>query len=65
MITNDLLKIKYETQKKVDKEAQHSLENYVAISHRNVKKAVDKYGLKLKYGTPIIASSMAQEEKTA
>jgi hypothetical protein len=52
MITNELLKIKYDTQKRLDQEAQHRLEKYIEISHRNVQKIVADYGLKLKYGTP-------------
>jgi len=54
MITNELLKIKYNTQKRLDQEANHSLEKYIEISHKNIQKIAAKYGLKLKYGIPSI-----------
>ena len=65
MIKNDILKIKYETQKRLNKEAEGSLEKYVENSHQNTEKAVAKYGLKLKYGKPTIAQSAVWEAKTA
>ncbi len=52
MIINELLEIKYETQKRLDEEAQHSLEKYVENSHVNVQKIATKYKLALKYGKP-------------
>jgi len=52
MITNELLQMKYDTQKRQDEEAQHDLKRYVEITHRNVQEAALKYGITLKYGTP-------------
>ena len=63
MITNDLLKVKYETQKRLDQEAQHSLIKHVEISHRNVQKIASDYRLKLKYGTPDISRSKVKKKK--
>ena len=65
MITNDLLKTKYETQKRLDQEAQHSLRKYVEISHKNVQRIAADHGLKLKYATPSIARSKVEETKIA
>jgi len=65
MITNDLLKTKYETQKRLDQEAQHRLRKYVEISHRNVQRIATDYGLKLKYRIPSIARSKVEETKIA
>ena len=50
MITNDLLKVKYETQKQLDEEAQHDIERYVKNSHRIMLEAEKKYNLQFKYG---------------
>lgn len=63
MITNDLLKTKYETQKRLDQEAQHSLRKYVELGHGTVQKIADDYGLKLKYRSPTIARSKVEETK--
>ena len=52
MITNDLLREKYRVQKALDEKAQHSLTQYVANAHANVKKAEIKYGVKFKYSQP-------------
>ncbi len=65
MITNDILKAKYETQKRLDKDAEGSLEIYVKKSHQNIQKAIAKYGLKLKYGTPEEPQSAVEEAKMA
>jgi len=65
MTTNEILKIKYETQKRLDKEAQHSLEKYVKNSHRNVQEFAKNYRLKLKYGTPNAEGANIREAKTA
>lgn len=50
MITNHLLKAKYETQKQLDEEASHDIEKYVRNSHRIVIEVVKQYGLQFKYG---------------
>lgn len=50
MITNDLLKVKYETQKQLDEEAQHDIERYIKNSHRIMLEAEKKYGLQFKHG---------------
>ena len=52
MITNDLLREKYRVQKALDEKAQHSLTQYVANAHANVKKAEVKYGVKFNYSQP-------------
>ena len=58
MITNELLKVKYETQKKQDQEAQHDLKRYVEITHRNIQEIAARYGLKLRYGIPTDAKAI-------
>ncbi len=50
MITNHLLKAKYETQKQLDEEASHDIEKYVRNSHRIVIEVEKHYGLQFKYG---------------
>ncbi|HLC17255.1 MAG TPA: hypothetical protein VJL89_13620 [Thermodesulfovibrionia bacterium] len=50
MIINELLKIKYETQKRLNKAAQSSLKKYIENTHKNVIEAEAKYGIKFKYG---------------
>jgi hypothetical protein len=52
MIINELLQMKYDTQKRQDEEAGHDLKRYMEITHRNVQKIAADYGLKLKYRTP-------------
>ncbi len=52
MITNELLQMKYDTQRKQDQEAGHDLKRYVEITHRNVQETALRYGITLKYGTP-------------
>ena len=39
MITNDLLKTKYETQKQLDEESQHDIRKYVENTHKIVLEA--------------------------
>ena len=50
MITNHLLKAKYETQKQLDEEVSHDIEKYVRNSHRIVIEVEKQYGLQFKYG---------------
>lgn len=50
MITNHLLKAKYEIQKQLDEEASHDIEKYVKNSHRIVIEVEKQYGLQFKYG---------------
>lgn len=50
MITNNLLKAKYEAQKQLDEEASHDIERYVKNTHRIVIEVEKKYGLQFKYG---------------
>jgi len=45
MITNDLLKTKYETQKQLDEESQHDIRKYVENTHKIVLEAEKKYGI--------------------
>ncbi len=50
MITNHLLKARYETLKRLDEEASHDIEKYVRNSHRIVIEVEKQYGLQFKYG---------------
>ena len=52
MMTNELLLEKEQTQKKLDKRANHNLVKYVENTHLKVKEFSTKLGLKLKYGVP-------------
>ncbi|MGR0482782.1 MAG: hypothetical protein ACTFAL_15650 [Candidatus Electronema sp. V4] len=52
MIINELLQMKYDTQKRQDEEVGYDLKRYMEITHRNVQKIAAAYGLKLKYRTP-------------
>jgi hypothetical protein len=50
MITTPLLEEIYNTQKRLDEEAQHDLDKYVENSKKIVLEVEKKYGLKFKYG---------------
>jgi hypothetical protein len=50
MLTSPLLQAKYETQIRLDKEANHDIRQYVENSHRNVAELARKYGVTIQYG---------------
>jgi len=50
MITTPLLEEIYNTQKRLDEEAQHDIEKYIENSKKMVLEIEKKYGLKFKYG---------------
>jgi len=50
MITTPLLEEIYNTQKRLDEEAQHDIEKYVENSQKMMLEIEKKYGLKFKYG---------------
>ncbi len=50
MITNDLLREKYEAHKRLDEAAEHDLERYIENTHKVVLEAEKNHGLKFKYG---------------
>lgn len=50
MITTPLLEEIYNTQKRLDEEAQHDLNKYIENSQKIVLEVEKKYGLKFKYG---------------
>ena len=50
MIESALLKEKYETQKRLDKQANHDLKQYFRNAHHNVKELAEKLGLEIRYG---------------
>jgi len=52
MIINELLVEKYQTQKKLDEIAAHSLVKYVENAHASVQQLAVKLGWQLKYGIP-------------
>ena len=49
MITNELLKTKYEIQKQLDEEAQHDIRKYVENIHKIVLESEKKYGMQFMY----------------
>jgi len=50
MITTPLLEEIYNTQKRLDEEAQHDLNKYIENSQKIVLEVEKKYGIKFKYG---------------
>ncbi len=50
MIESVLLKEKYETQKRLDEQANHDLRQYFRNAHRNVEELVQKFGFEIQYG---------------
>ena len=52
MITNELLIMKSQTQKKLNEMAQNNLVKYVENSHLNVQQTANQLGLTLNYGQP-------------
>lgn len=50
MIESALLKEKYETQKRLDEQANHDLRQYFRNAHCNVEELVEKYGFEIQYG---------------
>ncbi|RKZ39365.1 MAG: hypothetical protein DRQ41_10685 [Gammaproteobacteria bacterium] len=50
MITTPLLEEIYDTQKRLDEEAQHDIEKYIENSQKMVLEIEKKYGLKFNYG---------------
>ena len=65
MITNDLLREKYRVQKALDEKAQHSLAQYVANAHENVKGAEIKYGVKFNYAQPPLFTQKSLKRASA
>lgn len=49
MITNPILKEKYNSQKRLNEKANNDLRTYFINSHRNVSEMAKKYGFKLKF----------------
>lgn len=50
MIESALLKEKYETQKRLDEQANHDLKQYFSNAHHNVGELAEKFGLTIRYG---------------
>lgn len=65
MIESALLKEKYETQKSLDEQANHDLQQYIKNAHHNVEELTEKFGIQIRYGD-IKGGFVApvQEEKT-
>ena len=51
MITNDLLREKYEAQKRLDEAAGHDLERYIENTHKVVLETEKNHGIKFRYGS--------------
>lgn len=49
MITNDLLREKYDAQKRLNEAAEHDLERYIENAHKVIQKTEKNYGIKFKY----------------
>ncbi len=50
MIESALLREKYETQKRLDEQANHDLRQYFRNAHSNVEKLAEKFGFDIQYG---------------
>ena len=55
MIMNELLREKYRVQKAMDEKANHNLAQYVANTHARITEIETKYGVKFKYGKPVLS----------
>lgn len=49
MITNHILEDKWKVQKELSEQAGHDLGRYIALIHRKVEEAEERYGIRFRY----------------
>jgi hypothetical protein len=61
MITNHILEDKWRVQKALDEQAGHDPGDYIALAHKGVVEAEERYGIRFRY---VETDASSREEPT-